>query len=80
MDNRVREVLIFQGRSQRWLADHLGVSESYLSKVLDGERDLPAEWPARIGQMLAVPPRLLFLDSISSTPNKVTRRLEGAAS
>lgn len=34
------------------LAEELGVSTSYLRKVRDGARPMPAEWPARLATIL----------------------------
>ncbi len=70
MQNRVRETLEFQGRHHRWLAEQLGVDKSYLSKVLQEERPMPADWPDRIAFLLQVPRSLLFFVSSSTDVDK----------
>lgn len=65
MSDRVAATLEFQGRSQRWLARQLGVHESYVSKVLKGERPMPEAWRSQIANALGLHPDVLFLDSSS---------------
>lgn len=51
-------VLKSQGRHQRWLAKQLGLHESYLSRVISGEKTLSIEQAERAASLLGVP---LFL-------------------
>jgi plasmid maintenance system antidote protein VapI len=76
MRHAVRETLEFQGRSQRWLAELLGVHESTLGKALDGERRMPADWPDRIARYLDIPRDLLFFELSSSELEKSTSTRE----
>ncbi len=72
MHNRVRETLDYQGRHHRWLAEQLRVDKSTLSKVLQGERPMPAGWEDRIAFLLQVPKSVLFLDSDSTCVDEST--------
>ncbi len=77
MFDRVRAVLEYQGRSQKWLARQLGVSESLVSKVFDGERSMPADWPDKIARSLDTPPSLLFFDAVSGSPDRFAASIDG---
>ena len=54
------EVIDEQGRKRRWLADRIGVSESYLSMIITGGRTVDRSLGERIGALLGVPFFLLF--------------------
>lgn len=54
------DVMDEQGRKRRWLADRIGVSESYLSMVISGGRTVDRALGERIGSLLGVPFFLLF--------------------
>lgn len=49
-----------QGRFQKWLAQQLGVSESFVSKVVLGHRTLGRVQAERVAQILGVPFFVLF--------------------
>jgi transcriptional regulator with XRE-family HTH domain len=49
-----------QGRTGRWLANRLGVSESLISKVLKGERTIDGGFAEKIAFVIDVPLFLLF--------------------
>ena len=51
---RIGAALAAQGRKRRWLADLLGVSESYLSRVISGERTMPEPMARRTAAALGV--------------------------
>jgi transcriptional regulator with XRE-family HTH domain len=53
-------VLATQGRTRRWLADRLGVSESLVSKVLAGKKTVGREQGEVIADAVGVPFDLLF--------------------
>jgi transcriptional regulator with XRE-family HTH domain len=54
------KTLEHQGRSGRWLAGSLGVSESLISKVLKRERTIDGGLAERIALVIGVPLFLLF--------------------
>lgn len=43
-----------QGRSKRWLAFRLGVSESYVGKVIQGQRTFPEPLAIRAAELLGL--------------------------
>lgn len=43
-----------QGRSKRWLAYRLGVSESYVGKVIQGRRTFPEPLAIRAAEVLGL--------------------------
>lgn len=53
-------ILKSQGRHQRWLAKQLGIHESYLSRVISGEKSLSADKAERAAVLLGVPLFVLF--------------------
>ena len=53
-------VLETQGRTRRWLAERLGVSESLISKVLARRKTVSAEQGEQIAVAVGVPFDLLF--------------------
>lgn len=52
---KVLELLHTQRREQRWLAAMIGVSESYMTRLLNGERPARTEQIERIAEALGVP-------------------------
>ena len=67
---RLGDFLAAQGRSQRWLAGQVGVSESLLSHVRKGRKSLNRATAERVAGILGVPFAMLF-DSLpceDSTP------------
>lgn len=57
---RLDEVLMAQGRKQRWLAGQIGVSEGHLSHVIRGKRSVNEQVGRRIAELVQVPFPLLF--------------------
>ena len=53
-------VLQEQGRKRRWLADRIGVSESWSSHVMAGRHTLDRDQGERIAAILGVPFFVLF--------------------
>ena len=49
-----------QGRRKDWLADQLGLSPDYFSKMLHGDRPLSVERRHRIAALLGVPYSMIF--------------------
>lgn len=56
---RLGEILKEQGRSQRWLARRIGVSDAMLSLVISGQRTFTPEAAAKVATTLNLP--LFFL-------------------
>lgn len=56
----LNEFLREQGRSQRWLASKIGVHESYLSRVLSGQKTLSEDQAERVSLILGTSLFLLF--------------------
>lgn len=54
------EILKNQGRHQRWLSQRLGVHESYLSRVISGEKSLSRDQAELAAGLLQVPLLLAF--------------------
>jgi len=54
-EHPIAQTLRAQGRTQRWLAAQLGVSESLLSRYLHGHRPMPAHVVRRAAAGLGVP-------------------------
>ena len=48
-------ILKSQGRHQRWLAKQIGVHESYLSRVVSGEKTLSQSKAEQVAALLGVP-------------------------
>ena len=61
--DRVRETIRQQGRLARWVALQMGISESYLSKLLDGRRVWTPDLRRRVAEVLGVSESSLFLDA-----------------
>ena len=53
-------VLEEQGRKRRWLADRIGVSESWISHVLAGRHTVDRTQGERVAGILGVPFFVLF--------------------
>lgn len=56
---RLGEILKEQGRTQRWLARRIGVSDALLSLVISGQRTFTPEAAEKVAQTLNLP--LFFL-------------------
>jgi len=54
-------VLEEQGRKRRWLAERIGVTESWLSHVLAGRHTVDRDQGERIAGILGVPFFVLFV-------------------
>jgi transcriptional regulator with XRE-family HTH domain len=54
--------------TQRQLADHLGVTPSYVSHLESGGRNVSTEIAARVGRFLNVRPASLMNDAVSGAP------------
>jgi DNA-binding transcriptional regulator YdaS (Cro superfamily) len=57
---RIGLALSDQGRTRRWLAGKLGVSEGYVSRVIKGERTMPEPMARRVSELIGVAFVLLF--------------------
>ena len=58
--NNVELVLEHRGISQRWLATQLAISESYLSRLMSGDRGWTDELRSKTARLLQTPSALLF--------------------
>lgn len=58
---RVREAIRAQGRRQAWVAEQMGISPSYLTKLLDGRRPWLPHLRGAAARVLNIPEALLFL-------------------
>ena len=56
----LKAVIRSQGRTKRWVAAQVGVSESHLHRVADGERLTTEVKANEIAELLGVPLFLLF--------------------
>jgi plasmid maintenance system antidote protein VapI len=43
------------GRAKYWIANQLGISQSYLSRLISGERPITAEMAQRLATLFDVP-------------------------
>lgn len=57
---QLEEVIRSQGRTKRWLAGRVGLSESYLGRIVNGTFPVREEKAARIADELGVPLFLVF--------------------
>lgn len=57
---RLADVLKAQGRKRRWLAEQVGVSESFISRIVAGERMADAALAERIAAILGTPIFFVF--------------------
>lgn len=60
MAHPIAGVLDSQERSLSWLARKTGKSPSYITRVLNGERNPSPEFKAKAAEALGVPQQLLF--------------------
>lgn len=60
MAHPLSEVLAEKERTQSWLARRVGKSPSYVSRVIDGERNPSPDFKAKAAEILEVPESLLF--------------------
>jgi transcriptional regulator with XRE-family HTH domain len=60
MATGLEDVLTAQGRKARWLAAKVGISESHLSRVVNGERPVSRTLAEAIAATLQVPLFLAF--------------------
>jgi transcriptional regulator with XRE-family HTH domain len=73
-------VLKRQGRSIRWLAGEVGVSENYISQMKHGRRPIPQSFAVKASHALSLPMELLFLPSeLHDVDEMGARRDEQAA-
>jgi transcriptional regulator with XRE-family HTH domain len=54
------KVLKRQGRTIRWLASEVGVSENYISQMKHGRRSIPESFATKASRALALPIDVLF--------------------
>ena len=52
---KLDELMVEQGRMNIWLADRLGVHESYISRLRSGERAITEKLANKIALILGVP-------------------------
>lgn len=60
--SKLGAVLAHQGRSRRWLGRHLGISGSYVQKMVTNDRPISDAYAARMAELLGVPLSLLEAD------------------
>ena len=60
---RIRAEIQAQGRLQSWVAAQMGISQSYLTKLLAGKRDWLPHLREAVARALGVPETALFLPS-----------------
>jgi transcriptional regulator with XRE-family HTH domain len=70
---RVRDLRLARGLSQRGLAERLGFSASRLSKYESGAREMPLQTMAQLGRVLEVPVDAM----VSFEPAGTRRPLDG---
>jgi transcriptional regulator with XRE-family HTH domain len=69
----VGEVLEGRGVSQRWLANQLGVSDSYLSRLLSGDKTWSEAFKTEVARLIMVPRAVLFFELDSDLESPDTR-------
>jgi len=57
---RVAEIIDFRGLRKDWVAEQLGISPSYLTRLLAGERRWTPDLQKRIASILGLPAAFLF--------------------
>ena len=67
-------VLDAQGRKRRWLAERIGVSESFVSKLLAGRLTVDRQQGERVAAALGVPFFVLFELRERSEEDSLTER------
>lgn len=59
--DRLNGIIEARGLKKRWVAEQMGISPSYLSRLLSGERAWTPELRSSIADTLEVPEETLFL-------------------
>lgn len=75
----VRQVIDEQGRRQTWLADHLGVDQSLVSRILAGRRTVSEPDARLVSNILGAPFSLLWKLAGTSESCKTDEHLEEVA-
>jgi len=57
----IERIMDERGHQQAWLAERMGIHQSYLSKLLAGERRWTPELKQKAAAALALPADVLFL-------------------
>lgn len=60
---RVRETIKGQGRHQSWVAENMGISQAYLTRLMNGQRPWLPHLRDAASRVLNVPESVLFLVS-----------------
>ena len=50
----VKEYLIITGTKQKWICQQIGISESYLSKYLKGEKELTIIYKIKLKKLIGI--------------------------
>lgn len=66
---QLEQVIRSQGRTNRWLAGRVGLSESYLGRIIKGVFPVREEKAAQIARELGVPLFLVF--EVTNVTNNV---------
>lgn len=61
---KLRSVLAAQGRRQDWLADQIGIHESYVTKILKEDRPLSRSHALKAATALGIPVHWLEDDPV----------------
>ncbi len=64
---KLDELLTFQGRSNVWVGERLGLDESYISRLRTGSRPITEPLANRIAELLGCPASLLVSDELTET-------------
>lgn len=72
-------VILNQGRTKKWVADHGGFSQSMLSHLLAGRKTIAADAADRIATALGVPVFVLFESADAEQMSAITDREEVVA-
>lgn len=64
---KLDQLLTFQGRSNVWVGERLGVDESYISRLRTGSRPITESLATRIAELLGCPASLLVSDELTET-------------
>lgn len=72
------QTLRTQGRRQNWLASQVGISQSFMSLIIQGERTVGQGTAERMAFILGVPLRMLFELSVESETMPVERETVAA--
>jgi len=60
--NSIRATIETQGRRLDWVAAQMGISQSHLTRLLNGERRWLPQLRSKIADVLGVPEGVLFFD------------------